>query len=65
LPQTGLHLSEAVCFSVALSLGFNPRLREDIPPPDVIRHRSSVEPGLSSPPPFRDIDGAAVRPTDG
>ena len=35
--------------SVALSLGS--------PPPDVIRHRISVEPGLSSP------EGAAVRPT--
>ena len=32
---------QAVCFSVALSLGS--------PPPDVIRHRSSMEPGLSSP----------------
>jgi hypothetical protein len=32
-------------FSVALSLGS--------PPPDVIRHRVSVEPGLSSPAPFR------------
>ena len=46
----------AVCFSVALSLGS--------PPPDVIRHRSSVEPGLSSPPPFRDYGGAAVQSTD-
>ena len=43
---------EAVCFSVALSLG--------LPPPDVIRHRLSVEPGLSSPPPFRDL---AERPS--
>ena len=34
-------------FSVALSLGS--------PPPDVIRHRFSVEPGLSSPAPFRDL----------
>ena len=32
-------------FSVALSLG--------LPPPDVIRHRLSVEPGLSSPATFR------------
>src|SRR6185503_12179691 len=32
-------------FSVALSLG--------LPPPDVIRHRMSMEPGLSSPTPFR------------
>jgi len=42
-------------FSVALSLGF--------PPPDVIRHRLSVEPGLSSPAAFRHWRGAAVRPT--
>ena len=32
-------------FSVALSLGS--------PPPDVIRHRMSMEPGLSSPATFR------------
>ena len=32
-------------FSVALSLG--------LPPPDVIRHRMSMEPGLSSPKAFR------------
>src|SRR6478672_5827801 len=32
-------------FSVALSLG--------LPPPDVIRHRLSMEPGLSSPATFR------------
>ena len=44
-------------FSVALSLG--------LPPPDVIRHRLSVEPGLSSPTAFRHWRGAAVRPTDG
>jgi len=37
-------------FSVALSLG--------LPPPDVIRHRMSMEPGLSSP-----LRGAAARPT--
>jgi hypothetical protein len=35
--------------SVALSLG--------LPPPDVIRHRVSMEPGLSSP------EGATTRPT--
>jgi len=34
-------------FSVALSLGS--------PPPGVTRHRVSVEPGLSSPAPFRDL----------
>jgi hypothetical protein len=43
-------------FSVALSLGS--------PPPDVIRHRMSMEPGLSSPAAFRRLAGAAVRPTD-
>ena len=52
-------------FSVALSLGFDPRLRGDRPPPDVIRHRLSMEPGLSSPATFRHWPGAAVRPTDG
>ena len=41
---------------MALSLGS--------PPPDVIRHRLSVEPGLSSPATFRHLRGAAVRPTD-
>src|SRR5215813_13355609 len=44
--------------SVALSLGV-------LSPPDVIRHRLSVEPGLSSPAAFRHWRGAAVRPTDG
>jgi hypothetical protein len=34
-------------FSVALSLG--------LPPPDVIRHRMSMEPGLSSPATFRSL----------
>jgi hypothetical protein len=52
-------------FSVALSLGSRP--------PDVIRHRLSMEPGLSSPVPLPDSPrsrggrvgaGAAVRPTD-
>jgi DNA-binding transcriptional LysR family regulator len=33
-------------------------------PPDIIRHRLSMEPGLSSPPAFRHWRGAAVRPTD-
>ena len=36
-------------FSVALSLG--------LPPPDVIRHRMSMEPGLSSPAAFRPVQG--------
>ena len=39
--------------------------REGSTPPDVIRHRSSMEPGLSSPAAFRHWRGAAVRPTDG
>ena len=43
--------------SVALSLR--------LPSPDVIRHRYSVEPGLSSPFTFRYWEGAAARPTDG
>jgi hypothetical protein len=43
---------EAVWFSVALSLG--------LPPPDVIRHRLPVEPGLSSPAAFRRL---AERPS--
>src|SRR6185437_11099663 len=38
--------------------------RKDVPP-DVIRHRWSMEPGLSSPAAFRHWRGAAVRPTDG
>jgi hypothetical protein len=33
-------------------------------PPDVIRHRLSMEPGLSSPAAFRHWREAAVRPTD-
>jgi len=36
-------------FSVALSLGS--------PPPDIIRHRMSMEPGLSSPAAFRRLPG--------
>src|SRR5215813_2978923 len=36
-----------------------------LPPPDVIRHRLSLEPGLSSPAAFRHWLGAAVQPTDG
>ncbi len=45
-------------FSVALSLGS--------PPPDVIRHRVSVEPGLSSPAPAWPCGkkGGSDRPTD-
>ena len=41
--------------SVALSLGF--------PPPDVIRHRVSVEPGLSSSHCLSTLRNAAARPT--
>src|SRR5579872_5379922 len=51
LPVPSLQGGGGGSFSVALSLG--------LPPPDVIRHRMSMEPGLSSP-----LKGAAVRPTD-
>ena len=44
--------SQGGLLSVALSLGS--------PPPEVIRHRLSMEPGLSSP----SDDGAAARPAD-
>jgi hypothetical protein len=37
---------------------------EGLVPPDVIRHRLSMEPGLSSPAVFRHWRGAAVQPTD-
>jgi hypothetical protein len=47
---------EGGSFSVALSLGS--------PPPDVIRHRMSMEPGLSSPASLSAGAGAAVQPTD-
>src|SRR5262245_58679716 len=43
-------------FSVALSLGSRP--------PDVIRHRTSVEPGLSSRTCLSALVRAAVQPTD-
>jgi hypothetical protein len=43
-------------FSVALSLGLHP--------PDVIRHRMSMEPGLSSRADLSALVRAAVRPTD-
>ena len=43
-------------FSVALSLGLHP--------PDVIRHRMSMEPGLSSQGDLSALPQAAVRPTD-
>src|SRR3990170_6809936 len=43
--------------SVALSLG--------LPPPEVIRHRASMENGLSSPPGYaKQKGGAAIRPAD-
>ena len=48
------HCRRGGLFSVALSLGSLP--------PDVIRHRFSVEPGLSSPAVFRHVTGAAVQP---
>src|SRR5262249_30699092 len=44
-------------FSVALSLGLRP--------PDVIRHRMSMEPGLSSRIHLSALTRAAVQPTDG
>ena len=44
-------------FSVALSLGLRP--------PDVIRHRMSVEPGLSSRVHLSTLTRVAVQPTDG
>jgi len=47
--------TEGGLLSVALSLGS--------PPPEVIRHRASKEPGLSSPP-IRNTGGAAIRPAD-
>ena len=45
LTPSALAGGESGSFSVALSLGS--------PPPDVIRHRMSMEPGLSSPAAFR------------
>ena len=42
--------------SVALSLGS--------PPPEVIRHRASMEPGLSSPPIRKNMGEAAIQPAD-
>jgi hypothetical protein len=49
LPRLTLHEAtrRGGLFSVALSLGS--------PPPDVIRHRMSMEPGLSSPATFRPL----------
>ncbi len=51
-PEPIRNAVKAVCFSVALSLGSIPACAET-GPPDVIRHRLSMEPGLSSPAPFR------------
>jgi hypothetical protein len=53
LPWTSRGAVHGGLLSVALSLGS--------PPPDVIRHRISLEPGLSSPPCGR----AAIRPSGG
>ena len=53
---TGAHATAAVCFLLHFPWVLSP--------PDVIRHRLSVEPGLSSPAAFRHWRGAAVRPTD-
>ena len=52
-PPSQSRVGSSGLFSVALSLGSRP--------PDVIRHRRSTEPGLSSP---AEETGAAVRPTD-
>jgi hypothetical protein len=60
LPRLIRNAAYGGLFSVALSL--KPPRRAA--PPDVIRHRSSMEPGLSSPAAFRHWRGAAVRPTD-
>ena len=48
-PCRGIFTPRRSAFSVALSLGS--------PPPDVIRHRMSMEPGLSSPATFRSVPG--------
>ena len=53
----------AVYFSVALSLEFA-ALARGLLPPDVIRHRMSMEPGLSSQGDLSALPQAAVRPTD-
>ena len=51
-------------FSVALSLRFG-RACARFPSPDVIRHRMSMEPGLSSRGHLSALPQAAVQPTDG
>ena len=48
----------------SLLCGTVPEADRNRHPPDVIRHRWSMEPGLSSPATFRHWRGAAVRPTD-
>src|SRR3990170_4167767 len=56
LPSEAL-AKEGGLLSVALSLGS--------PPPEVIRHRASKEPGLSSPPAnYAGTGEAAIRPAD-
>ena len=62
LTPTNTQRGRGGLFSVALSLRTTRCAKP--PPPDVIRHRSSMEPGLSSPAAFRHWRGAAVRPTD-
>jgi hypothetical protein len=62
LPRAKRDAAHGGLISVALSL--KPRPAKGSTPPDVIRHRLSVEPGLSSPAAFRHWRGAAVRPTD-
>jgi hypothetical protein len=55
-PEKGMTGWSGGPFSVALSLGLHP--------PDVIRHRMSMEPGLSSRADLSAVARAAVRPTD-
>ena len=56
LPRSATATRRGGLFSVALSLGLRP--------PDVIRHRMSMEPGLSSRARLSAWARAAVRPTD-
>ena len=62
LPRPKRYAAAAVCSLWHCPWGLAPK---GSTPPDVIRHRSSMEPGLSSPAAFRHWRGAAVRPTDG
>jgi len=62
LPRPIHYAAVVVCSLWHCPWGLSPLAREQSPP-DVIRHRSSMEPGLSSPATFRHWRGAAVRPT--